>query len=117
MKTEQEIKEHLQREIQERIQKCEEDLKAYRKNLERLQSIDPSDDVVFAYGDSIDWETPNFLEVRVGMSFSNKYGEQGKITQINEDRKTVQAINKETQKEDTFYIERFNHCYFDSEDS
>jgi hypothetical protein len=114
---EMEIKERIMKSIDSEIEMLEKDLKNLKESKEKYKKELPSSDTVFAHGQTYDFDDENFLMVKVGMSFSNKYGERGKIFKINEDRMSVLALNIDTNKEENFSIERFNSCgWFNFED-
>lgn len=114
---EMEIKNKIMTNIDNEIKRLEDELNQYKMTKEKYQNELPSSDTVFAYGQTYDFDEENFLIVKVGMSFTNKYGERGKILKINEDRMSVLALNIETNKEENFSIGRFNSCgWFNFED-
>lgn len=112
MKNEEKIKEKILNNIDKQILSLEKEIKSLKNKKDKILLVNDNSSV-FANGQTYDIDEENLLVVQVGMSFSNKYGEQGKIVSINEDRKSVKAINLETNKEEEFSIERFNSCYWE----
>lgn len=111
-KKEEIIKSKIIQEISDEITGLEKSLSQLKHSRERYISEDPSKEVIYAHGQTYDCDETNYLLVKKGMSFCNKYGEQGTITKLNEDRESVTAINFQTKEEEKFYIERFTSCGF-----